>query len=187
MLIVVFMPIKIDEKPHLFLFEGFHLAFTRRCYFGVALGKGRSLSPTPQHSTTRTCPLPLPLEAVIEMCLKNMGRGWFPVFGLQISAEARLLSSLWAQMCVGGCAQTWASTRMPREGRKDIPCVCPPMDHISELLQQELSLHRRLCLSSQESGSKAHEWIFKQKALANLPGKCNKNVFLKKIHYQNDR
>lgn len=60
-----------------------------------------------------------------ETRLKNLGRGWFPVFSLVILAEARLLSSLWADVCVGRCAQPWAGTGRPQEGGQDIPHVCP--------------------------------------------------------------
>lgn len=86
-----------------------------------------------------------------EVWLKSMGRGQFPVFGLEILAEARLLSNLWAHLCVGRGVQAWAGTGRPQEGGQDIPLCLFPLcagDHISEQLQQELSgsvsLHRNL-------------------------------------------
>lgn len=72
---------------------------------------------------------------------------------------------------------------------QNVPCSCHPVTPWccgSHLWAASAGAPRHR-LSSQESDSKAHVWIFKQKALTNLPGKCNKNVFLKKICYQNDR
>lgn len=65
-LIVVFMPKKIDEKPHLFPRECFHLASIWRCHFGVAVGEGRSPSPAPQHTPAGSGPLLPSLEAVMQ-------------------------------------------------------------------------------------------------------------------------
>lgn len=183
------MPIKIDTN--LFQCECSHLAFTWKMLFWCVTGQEKIPIPNPTtfHHWDSSSAATFGRHNT-EMWLKYMGRGWFPVFGLEILSEARLLGSLWVavypfvcgQVC-SGVSRLWDATG----GRTGHPPVSvPPLCRGSHLRAASAGA-LRLCLSSQESGSKAHVWIFKQKALANLPGKCNKNVFLKKIHNQNDR
>lgn len=144
------MPIKIDTKAKFISTWVFPSCLHMEMLFWCVIEQGNISIPSPTtfHHWNPSSAATFGRHNT-EMWLKKMGRGWFPVFGLEILAEARLLSSLGSYMCVDRCAQAWAGTGMPQERGQDIPlCLSRhcAMDHIPEQLQQELSgsvsLHR---------------------------------------------
>lgn len=152
-----------------------HMEMSLRCHI-----RQEKIFPSPR--TLHQCWNP-PSAAAFGSCdaetwLENTGRGLFPVFVLQILLWADLLSNLF--VC-GYVRMLWGGAECP-----PVAVTVTPLCRGSHPWAASAGAPGR-CLFSQESDSKAHVWIFKQKALKNLPGKCNKNVSLKKICYQNDR